>query len=214
MNDILSPVPVSPFEPCYTGHGQGVTNADAAAANNKKRASRPPVECGPLPFLIRKNGLWLYQGSPILRKELVCLFASILQRDRQGDWWLCTPAERGQIEVEDAPFNAVELEWSGCGRGQVLSFRTNIDQVVTVGIEHPIRVAHDPITCEPIPYISIRDGDGSHAIEARICRAVYYELVALAVSEVVDSSLMLGIWSSGQFFPLGPMPSDDIVDQI
>jgi hypothetical protein len=178
------------------------------------RPPRRPVECGDLPFLIRRDGTWLYRGSPIERKELVCLFASVLRRDADGDWWLQTPAERGKIEVEDAPFVAVELDWGGDGRHQTLSFRTNTDQVVTAGPDHPIRVSHDLLTCEPTPYILLRKGDGAHGIEARINRAVYYELVALAVPEYVGAHLMLGVWSSGLFFPLGFMPDEDGEDEL
>ena len=117
-----------------------------------------PVECGDLPFLIKRDGTWLYRGTPINRKELVCLFSSVLRREADGSWWLQTPAERGRIEVEDAPFVAVELDWTGDGRHQVLSFRTNIDEVVTAGPEHPIRISHDLFTCEPTPYILVRPG--------------------------------------------------------
>ena len=66
----------------------------------------------------------MYRGSPIGRKELVCLFASVLKREADGDFWLETPAERGRIEVEDAPFVAVELNWTGVGPTQELTFRT------------------------------------------------------------------------------------------
>ena len=126
----------------------------------RPRGRRVPVECGDLPFLIRRDGTWLYRGSPISRKELVCLFASVLKREADGSFWLETPAERGRIEVEDAPFVAVELDWTGDGRQQALSFRTNIDQVVTAGPDHPIRVAHDILTCEPTPYLRVRPGAG------------------------------------------------------
>ena len=173
------------------------------------RERRAPVECGDLPFLIRRDGTWLYRGSPINRKELVCLFASVLKREPDGSFWLETPAERGRIQVEDAPFVAVELDWTGDGRRQTLSFRTNIDQVVTAGPEHPIRVSHDVLTCEPTPYILVRRGAGDHSVEARINRAVYYELVALAVPEWVGCRRMLGVWSCGRFFPLGELPSGD-----
>jgi len=165
------------------------------------RRRRPPVECGDLPFLIRRDGSWLYRGTPINRKELVCLFASVLKREDNGTYWLETPAERGRIQVEDVPFVAVELDWSGDGRQQVLSFRTNVDQCVTAGPENPIRVAHDILTCEPTPYLLVRPG-----IEARINRAVYYELVALGVPEWVGCRRMLGVWSCGKFFPLGELP--------
>jgi hypothetical protein len=172
----------------------------------RPRARRVPVECGDLPFLIRRDGTWLYRGSPILRKELVCLFSGVLKRDADGSFWLETPAERGRIEVEDAPFVAVELDWNGDDRQQILSFRTNVDQVITAGPDHPIRVAHDILTCEPTPYIRVRPGVGTPAVEARINRAVYYELVALAVPEWVGCRRMLGVWSCGKFFSLGELP--------
>jgi hypothetical protein len=167
------------------------------------------VECGDLPFLIRRDGTWLYRGTPINRKELVCLFASVLRREEDGSFWLQTPAERGRIQVEDAPFVAVELDWTGDGRDQVLSFRTNVDEVVTADADHPIRVAHDILTCEPTPYLLVRPGRGRLGLEARINRAVYYELVALAVPEWLQCRRMLGVWSSGKFFPLGEMPRGD-----
>ena len=167
---------------------------------------RPPrVECGDLPFLIKRDGTWLYRGSPIGRKELVCLFSSVLRRDAAGAYWLETPAERGRIEVEDTPWTAVELDWCGNGRDQVLSFRTNVDQVVTAGRDHPIRVQHDCLTCEPTPYLLVRT-DGQ-PLEARIGRAVYYELVALAVPGMVAGREVLGVWSQGRFFSLGDLPA-------
>ena len=131
-------------------------------AQRRRDPRRAPVECGDLPFLIRRDGTWLYRGTPINRKELVCLFSSVLRREEDGSFWLQTPAERGRIEVEDAPFIAVELDWTGDGRQQVLSFRTNVDQVVTAGPENPIRVAHDLLTCEPTPYLLVRPGAAGH----------------------------------------------------
>ena len=177
------------------------------AAPSVSGLKRAPVDCGPLPFLIKRCGTRLYRGSPIGRKELVCLFSSVLKREADGSYILETPAERGRIDVEDVPFVAVELDWTGDGRQQVLSFRTNVDEVVTAGPAHPIRVVHAPCTCEPTPYLHVRDGRGDAAVEARIGRAVYYELVALAVPEWVGCRRMLGVWSRGRFFPLGEMPA-------
>lgn len=159
-----------------------------------------------MPFLIKRDGTWLYRNSPIGRKELVCLFSSVLTRTPDGAYWLETPAERGRIEVEETPWVAVELEWNGVGRAQTLSFRTNVDQVVTAGPEHPIRVRHDLLTCEPTPYITIRTTEGGPPLEARISRAVYYELVALAVPGTVECDRVLGVWSEHKFFSLGDLP--------
>jgi hypothetical protein len=206
VNEASSPATIA----ATIAHGRAATNIVggplAFADGPARRPRRAPVECGDLPFLIRRDGSWLYRGTPINRKELVCLFASVLRREADGGFWLQTPAERGRIEVEDAPFVAVELDWTGDDRHQVLSFRTNVDQVITAGPEHPIRVAHDILTCEPTPYLHVRPGAGQLAIEARINRAVYYELVALAVPEWVGCRRMLGVWSRGKFFPLGEMP--------
>ena len=176
------------------------------------RPHREPEDCGDLPFVIQRDGTWLYRGSPIGRKELVCLFASVLRREGCGSYFLQTPAERGRIEVEDAPFVAVELDWSGIGPSQVLTFRTNIDQVIAAGPDHPIRVAYDLLTCAPIPYLLVRQGSGSYPIEARIGRAVYYELVAIAEPGVVMGREVLGVWSQGVFFALGDIPMEDDPD--
>jgi uncharacterized protein len=182
-------------------HAAALAEPIPRSSCHPERPRRVPVDCGDLPFVIKRDGTWMYRGSAIQRKELVCLFASVLKRGDDGSFLLETPAERGRIDVEDAPFVAVELDWAGDGRHQTLSFRTNVDQVVTAGPDHPIRVAHDLLTCEPTPYILIRQG-----IEARINRAVYYELVALAVPEWVGCRRMLGVWSRGRFFSLGELP--------
>ena len=180
-----------------------------SAAAQDHRPPRVRVECGDLPFVIKRDGTWLYRGSPIGRKELVCLFAGVLKREADASFWLETPAERGRIQVEDAPFIAVELDWTGSGRDQVLSFRTNVDQVITAGPDHPIRVAHDLLTCQPTPYLHVRPGAGAAPVEARIGRAVYYELVALAVPGEYRGRRVLGVWSLGQFFPLGDLPAGE-----
>ena len=92
---------------------------------------------------------------------------------------------------------------------RVLTFRTNVDQIVTAGPEHPIRIAHDLLTCEPTPYLHVRDGIGSAPLEARIGRAVYYELVALAVPGMIRGREVLGVWSCGRFFSLGDLPTGE-----
>ncbi len=142
---------------------------------------------------IGRDGTWYYQGSPIGRPGLVRLFAKVLRRDQVGDFWLITPAERGRITVEDAPFTAVELTVAGEGEDQVLHFRTNIDEEFDAGPDHPIRVAFAPDTGEPSPYIQVREG-----LEAKIVRPVYYELV----EQAVERNGQIGVWSHATFFPL------------
>jgi len=186
--------------------GPCVSEPNVSGCHSSK-PQRVRHECGDMPFLVQRDGTWLYRGSPIGRKELVCLFSSVLTRDAAGDYVLETPVERGRIQVEDTPWIAVEMDWkcSGSGQNQSLSFRTNVDQVVTAGPDHPLRVSHNALTCEPVPYIHILAGQGSHPLEARISRPVYYELVAIAVPGCVGGQQKLGVWSCGMFFPLGDL---------
>jgi hypothetical protein len=165
-------------------------------------APRQPV-CGDFGIRIGRDGTWYYHGSPIGRKPLVRLFASVLKREADGGYWLVTPAERGRIEVEDAPFVAVALEAEGAGRDQVLTFRTNIDEEVAADAAHPLRVATNPDTAEPTPYILVRDG-----LEARLLRPVFYQLVALGERRRDGAQDEYGVWSKGQYFPLGRIDPD------
>ncbi len=156
------------------------------------------IQRGTFNIRIDRDGVWYYEGSPIHRQSLVCLFASVLRRDQDGGYWLVTPAEIGRIEVEDAPFIAVELYVAGTGTEQILSIRTNVDEIVTIDKDHPITIMTDPVTGEPSPYVRLRPG-----IEARLSRSVFYQLVALGVEERIDGAHILGVWSSGLLFPLG-----------
>lgn len=174
-----------------------------AVAANVPAARTGRVVYDTLDIRIDRSGVWYYRGSPIRRKELVCLFSSVLHRDEDGGYWLITPAELGPIDVEDAPFLAVELYAGGDGREQILSMRSNVDELVTVDDEHPLRVEHDPNTGEPSPYLHLHGG-----IEARITRSVFYELVGLGVEETIDGQRRFGVWSSGRFFVLGSLDAD------
>ncbi len=161
------------------------------------------VFCGELDIRIDRDGIWYYHGSPIGRKELVCLFASMLIRDDDGFYWLVSPMEIGLIDVEDAPFIAVELFVAGTGRECTVSLRTNVDEIVTIDADHPLVVRHNPDTGEPRPYVALRDG-----LEALVSRAVYYDLVELGADETVDGKTHFGFWSAGSFFAMGE-PTDD-----
>lgn len=154
--------------------------------------------CGDIDMRIGPDGTWYYAGSPIGRKELVKLFSTVLRRDEVGDHWLITPAEVCRIQVADAPFLAVEATITGSGEDQLVTLRTNIDQTVAVGGDHPLRVVVDPETDEPRPYVALDRG-----LEARLTRAVFYQLVDLAVEETVGADHIFGIWSGGDFFALG-----------
>lgn len=163
----------------------------------------PPVDrweppyCGDIGMAIKSDGTWLYQGSPIGRKPLVRLFSRVLRRDSDGRHFLVTPVEKVDVAVADAPFLAVEMEVQGAGREQSLLFRTNVDDVVACGPDHPLRFVEEAGSGGLKPYLLVRG-----RLEALVSRAVYYDLVELAVDEGGDGQATPGIWSCGAFFPL------------
>lgn len=172
-------------------------------AHLEKMIENEPVSVDPedpdrFQMRIARDGTWYHEGSPIRRMGLVKLFSTVLQRDDDGDFWLVTPVERGRIEVEDAPFTAVELIVEGRGREQELNFRTNLDEIVRVDADHPIRIASDPVTGEPSPYVVVRKN-----LEALITRPIFYDLIDLADDQWDGDETKLGIWSAGTLFDLG-----------
>ena len=181
--------------------------ASAAKAAGKK--GPPPVHlwnppfCGDLDMEIRRDGTWFYLGTPIGRHALVKLFSSILRKDGE-DYFLVTPVEKVGVRVVDAPFVAVDAEVSGTGAHQAITFTTNVEDVVTAGPDHPIRVERDPATGEPSPYVLIRRN-----LEALIDRKTFYRLVEIGQHREHEGRDWFGLWSGGQFFPV--IPSAELV---
>lgn len=181
----------------------------AAARAAEREGKLPPVHlwnppfCGDLDMEIKRDGTWFYEGTPIGRKPLVRLFSTILKRE-DGKFFLVTPVEKVGIRVEDAPFVAVDFEAAGAGAERVISFTTNVGDVVVAGPEHSIRVVRDDAG-EPSPYVHVRAG-----LEALIDRKSFYRLVDLGEAHDVDGSDWFGVWSSGAFFPIIPVADLDL----
>lgn len=152
--------------------------------------------CGDIGLRIARDGTWHYEGTPINRKSLVRLFASVLHREEDG-FYLVTPVEKVPIAVEGEPFIAVEMAREGEGRTQRLTFRTNVDDLAAAGPGHEIGFRAES-SGGHAPYVVVRDG-----LRARLARSVYYELTEL----VVETPQGTGVWSGGAFFPF-PMEGD------
>ena len=181
-----------------SGHGMDSKRISASTAPDQADGAMELPKCGDFDIRIGRDGAWYYKGSRIARKALVKLFSTVLRREADGTFWLVTPVERCRVEVEDAPFVAVELSVTGQGREQALRFRTNVEDWVEAGPDRPIRVEHDPESGEPRPYVLVRDG-----LEALILRSVYYDLVKYGVEAKVEGQDVLGVWSGKTFFALG-----------
>lgn len=153
-----------------------------------------PAHCGEIDIVIRKDGLWFHEGSPIGREALVRLFSTVLRKDPDG-FHLVTPVEKMKITVEDAPFIATRVD----REGEALKFLTNVGDEVEAGPDNEIRIEMDAATGEPRPYLHVRRG-----LDALIARPVFYELVEMAQERDTAEGPRLGVESNGAWFPVGP----------
>jgi hypothetical protein len=178
----------------------GLSLAEIARMAEEKKL--PPVDkwnperCGHSDMRVARDGTWYHAGSPIGRPAMVRLFSTILRREPDGRFVLVTPVEKLDIEVEDAPFVAVELKSEGEGRERSLAFRLNTGDLVVAGPDHPLRF--EAGEDGPHPYLGVRGG-----LNALVARPVYYELAELALAEGAQPP---GLWSGGAFFAMEPSP--------
>lgn len=194
-------------EQAQTG-GLGGLQALIERAGDKKRGNAPvemwnPDYCGELDMVIKSDGTWFYMGTPIGRQRLVDLFATVLRKDEDGETYLVTPVERIKIKVEDAHFIAVEMNAKGEGDDQVLTFRTNVGDVVEAGPDNPLRFVTVKENDGIKPYLSVRG-----RLEALLARPVMYELISHGEEIELDGRKMFGVRSKGAVFAI--MRSDEL----
>lgn len=174
----------------------------AALVSRAERAGKgaPPVDsweppfCGDIDMVIRADGTWTYDGTPIGRKPLVRLFSTVLRKDDDGRTYLVTPVEKLGITVEDAHFQAVEMSRDLADGEPVLTFRTEVGDVVACGPEHKLRFADDGEDGAFRPYVTVRG-----RLEARLTRALAFDLADF----VEDDGDGPFIRSGGARFPIG-----------
>lgn len=175
----------------------------AAAKASGARGPAPvhlwnPPFCGDIDMRIAHDGTWFYLGTPIGRPALVKLFSTVLKREGD-DYFLVTPVEKCGIRVEDVPFLAVEMQVTRADAGQVLTFRTHVDDIVTCDGDHALRFEEEAGTGGLRPYLHVRSG-----LWARLTRALFHDLVELADTRTIDGVEMFGVASSGAFFAMAP----------
>jgi len=162
-----------------------------------------PDFCGDLDMEIRADGTWFYLGTPIGRMPLVQLFSTVLRKDEDGKTYLVTPVEKVGIRVADAPFVAVEANIDGEGDARVITFRTNVGDVIAAGPEHPLRFVDETETGGLKPYLHVRG-----RLEALVARPVMYELVNHGEEIDIDGRPVFAVRSHGMAFPI--MPVDEL----
>jgi hypothetical protein len=145
----------------------------------------PPLS-GDIDIEIAEDGTWFHEGGEIQRDALVQLFASILRREEDGQYYLVTPAEKWRIRVARHPLMVVGVDASGEGGEAVITATLNTQRQVALDAAHNLTL--DP---DGIPVLSL-----DHGLTALFNRNAWYQLVDLADEEAT-------VVSCGQVFSLG-----------
>ncbi|MFU8926484.1 DUF1285 domain-containing protein [Acinetobacter puyangensis] len=146
----------------------------------EKEHAIPPLEkwnpeyCGEMDLVIKANGEWWHEGSPIRRQNMIDLFSRVLWKE-EGHYYLKTPVEKIKIQVEDAPLLVTQVDQIEIDGQTYLQFTTQTQDVIVADQQHPIfirRYVDEAGAGEERPYIKVRLG-----LEALIQRQVFYHLV-------------------------------------
>ena len=147
-----------------------------------------PKHCGKMDLKIKANGEWWHEGQLIKRQALVDLFSSVLWKE-QGKFYLKTPVEQIEIQVEDEPLFINQVDRVEIGQQNYIQLITTHQDIVIVDAEHPIFMRE--YAGELRPYVHVRFG-----INALIQRAAFLHLVELGeLSENAQGETILSLKS-------------------
>ncbi|QQK63462.1 DUF1285 domain-containing protein [Cobetia sp. cqz5-12] len=185
-----------------------------------------PAHCGEMDLVIRADGRWMHEGTPIGRARLVHMLSRVMRLESDGSYCLVTPAEKVTIQVEDRPFLAVdcsrvesdpaptepgqtEFEQTGPGQTEpqpdVWQLVTDQGDVVRLEGDSCLTLSETPDGLW-LPEVPVRFG-----LAARLHRNLYYRLLESAEThEQEDGSLTLGFMSGGRFQILGQLAADEL----
>ena len=130
-----------------------------------------PKHCGAMDLLVKANGEWWHEGQLIKRQALVDLFSSVLWKE-QGTFYLKTPVEQIEIQVEDEPLFINQVDMVEIGQQNYIQLTSTHQDIVIVDAKHPIFMRE--YAGELRPYVHVRFG-----INALIQRAAFLHLVEL-----------------------------------
>ena len=131
-----------------------------------------PDYCGDIDMVISSDGTWYHEGVMIKRPELWQLFAGILRREADGEYYLVTPVEKCRVEVALHPLIITDLQWDESGKTGQLMAVLNAGGVFPVGPEYPFKLEEK---AGGAAYIEL-----PHGLSALCSRAAWYRLVDLA----------------------------------
>ncbi|MHA3892623.1 DUF1285 domain-containing protein [Acinetobacter sp. GXMZU3951] len=170
---------------------------DLKSAQGGHKRSIPPLEqwqpkhCGRMDLKVLANGEWWHEGQLIKRQSLLDLFSSVLWKE-EGRFYLKTPTEQIEIEVEDEPLFVNQVDSVVIEDKRYIQLQTTHDDVIIVDVAHPIFMRE--YAGELRPYVHVRWG-----INALIQRSAFFHLIEMGTlleNEQGDTILTL---QSGDF---------------
>ncbi len=130
-----------------------------------------PKHCGAMDLKVLANGEWWHDGQLIKRQALIDLFSTVLWKE-DGKFYLKTPVEQIEIQVEDEPLFVNQVDMLELENKRYIQFTTTTQDVIVVDDEHPIFMRE--YQGELRPYVHVRFG-----INALIQRAAFFHLVEM-----------------------------------
>ena len=161
------------------------------------KKSIPPLEqwhpkhCGAMNLIIKANGEWWHEGQLIKRQALIDLFATVLWKEAEK-FYLKTPVEQIEIEVEDEPFFVNQVDQIYINDRTYLQLRTTTDDLIIVDQDH--RIFMREYEGELRPYVQVRFG-----MNALIQRAVFFHLTEMGKLLENDQNETILLLQSGDF---------------
>ena len=156
-----------------------------------------PELSGDIDIRIDRGGRWFHEGGNIERESIVRLFASILRREDDGEYYLVTPGEKWRIQVDLLPLIVTDIEsLPGDLANPVLKATLNTGKSITIDGEHSLYLEE---RFEDIPAIHL-----PHGLAALFSRGAWYRLVEMAESIAGKTCVV----SAGEVFPLERNPGN------
>lgn len=143
-----------------------------------------PELSGDIDIVITADGKWHHNGSEIKRHAIVKLFASILRREADGEYYLVTPGEKWRIKVELHALQVISVEWGEGESERVLTVGLNTARQVTVDADHPL--FSEP-SLDNIAAVAL-----DHGLSALFSRNSWYQLVEMAEKQGEQVSVVSG----------------------
>ena len=161
------------------------------------KRSIPPLEqwhpkhCGTMDLKVKANGEWWHEGQLIKRQALIDLFSTVLWKE-DGKFYLKTPVEKIEIEVEDEPLFVNQVDRVEIEGKSYIQLSTTTQDVVIVDQEHPVFMRE--YSGELRPYVYVRFG-----INALIQRSAFFHLIEMGELLENDKNETILSLQSGDF---------------